>query len=107
MEISKRIIERTNDKSSIIYWPGAVIYHDYSKSLLHYLKKQIRHQKHTKYISENHPDFINFYRSYKPIIKKDEKGLDSITRIKLEIIRRINRHALRPNSIINRVVNYL
>lgn len=107
MEISKRIIERAHDKNAVIYWPGAVIYHDYSKSLLHYLKKQIRHQKHTKYISENHPDFINFFRSYETIIPNDEKELDSITRTKLEIIRIINHHALMPNSIINRVVNCL
>lgn len=107
IEITKRIIERTNDRSSVIYWPGAVIYHDYSKSLLHYLKKQIRHQNHSKYVSTRHPDFINFLRSYKPISTKDERELDSITRIKLDIIRRINRHALKPNSIINRMVNYL
>ena len=107
MEISKRIIEKTNDRDSVIYWPDAVIYHDYSKSLLHYLKKQIRHQVHTKYISENHPDFVTFYRSYKPIIEKDEKELDFITRTKLDMIRRVNERALRPNSIINRIVNYL
>lgn len=107
IEITKRIIERTNDRSSVIYWPGAVIYHDYSKSLLHYLKKQIRHQNHSNYISTRHPDFINFFSSYNPISTKDERDLDSITRTKLHIIRRINRHALRPNSIINRMVNYL
>lgn len=107
MEITKRIIDITKDKNSVVYCPSAVIYHDYSKSLLHYLKKEIRHQNHTKFVSTKHPDFINFFRSYKPISTKDEKDLDSITRTKLDIIRRINRHALMPNSIINRMVNYL
>ena len=107
MEISKRIIEKTNDKNCVIYWPDAVIYHDYSKSLLHFLKKQIRHQKHSKYIHENHPDFITFFRSYKPIIPNEERVLDFVTRTRLDIIRRINRHALRPNSIVNRIVNHL
>lgn len=107
LEISKRILEKTNDENSVIYWPGAVIYHDYSKSLIHYLKKQVRHEKHIEYIAKNHPDFLNFYRSYKPVIIKDERELDYITRRKLDMIRRLHRRALRPNSIINKIINYL
>ncbi len=107
LELSKKIIDKTNDKHSVIYWPDAIIYHDYSKSLLHYLKKQIRHQNHIKYMEDNHPDFLDFYRSYKPVIIKDERELSYITRAKIKLIKKINQHALRPNSVINRIVNHL
>jgi len=107
LELSKKIIDRTKDIHSVIYWPDAIIYHDYSKSLIHYLKKQIRHQDHIKYIEDNHPDFLDFSRSYKPVRIKNEYELSYITRAKIRLIKKINQHALRPNSLINRIVNHL
>lgn len=107
LELSKKIIDKTKNDNSVIYWPDAIIYHDYSKSLLHYLKKQIRHQDHIKYMELKHPDFLDFYRSYKPIKIKDENELSYITRAKIKLIKKISQHALRPNSVINRIVNHL
>jgi len=105
IEISKRIINSTRNKNSIIYYPRAVVSHNYSKSLIHYLRKQIRHEHNFKYMIRNHPDFLDFYQSYKkPSYKKlsvycNYNNFDYITKSKVFFIRKLHRAALKLTSI--------
>ncbi len=102
IEVSKRIIEKLAKRNSIIYYPNAIIYHDYSKSLVHYLKKQIRHENHIKYIMQNYPDFFDFYQSYSSSYNSNDNKLNYMTKSKIFFVRTLRRTALKSNSIINR-----
>lgn len=95
LEISRRIMNITKNQDSIIYYPNAVIYHNYSKSLSHYIKKQIRHRNYGKYIYEEFPDFREFYQSYTRIRKTNVEGLDYITKGKIMFINRLTSLLLR------------
>jgi len=95
LEISRRVINETKNRDSIIYYPNAVIYHNYSKSLSHYIKKQIRHRNYGKYIYEEFPDFREFYRSYTRTLKTNVDSLDYITKGKIMIITRLTAIFLR------------
>ncbi len=98
LEISKRIIAKTMNPNSIIYYPKAIIYHDYSKSLLHFLNKEIRHRNHWKYISKDHLDLIEFYQSYSHNISRSYRDLDCLTKTKIVSIRALCRLVLRLHT---------
>ncbi|OGE19929.1 MAG: hypothetical protein A3J42_02020 [Candidatus Dadabacteria bacterium RIFCSPHIGHO2_12_FULL_53_21] len=98
LEISKRIIAKTMNPNSIIYCPKAIIYHDYSKSLFHFLKKEIRHRNHWKYISKDHSDLIEFYQSYSHNIPRSYRDLDFLTKTKIVLIRALCRLVLRSHT---------
>ena len=102
IELSSRIIQKTKDVGSIIYYPGAVIYHDYSGTLLHYLKKQLRHESHYKYIAENSPGFSDLYASMMEGNKRRKTAanrLDLGTKVKIGLISKISRCLIKLNSI--------
>lgn len=107
LEISKRIIAKSLSKYSIIYCPKAIIYHDYSKSLLHYLKKEIRHARHWKYIHEHHPDFVEFFLSYNPKTNSIDKDLDLITKSKILLIKKMRQIALRSGAHLKSCKSYI
>jgi len=99
LEISKRIINSTRNKNSIIYYPRAIVFHNYSKSLIHYLRKQIRHEYYFKHMIRNHPDFLDFLQSYKKLsINSNYNNLDYITKSKVFFIRKLRRAALKLTS---------
>lgn len=107
LEISNRIFEKTKNRNSIIYYPRAVIHHDYSKSLVHFLNKQIRHQNHLRFIAQNDPAFIDFFTSYESKAKIETRNLGLVARIKLLFIRNISRSVLKLNFIINGMIETL
>lgn len=104
LEISNRIFEKTKNRNSIIYYPHAIIHHDYSKSFGHFLKKQIRHQNHLRFIAKNDHAFIDFFTSYESKAKVEICNLGFIARIKLLFIRNVSRCVLKLNYIINSVI---
>ena len=104
IEISNRIIQKTKDAESIIYYPGAVIYHDYSRTLLHYLKKQLRHENHYKYIVENSPGFSDLYTSMVQRNKKGMKKPNFGTRIQIGLILKMSKCLRMLNSIVKKKV---
>jgi len=101
LEISKRIVEKLARRDSIIYYPNAIIYHDYSKSLIHYLKKQLRHENHKKYILENHPDFLDFNYSYNYVNNRNHKSYDYITKNKMLFVENLSKAILKLQSTVN------
>ncbi len=104
LEISNRIFEKTKNRSSIIYYPHAIIHHDYSKSFAHFLKKQIRHQNHLRFIAKKDLAFIDFFTSYESKTKTETCNLSSITRLKLLFIRNISGGVLKLNFILNSMI---
>ena len=65
VELSFRIIEKFGDRSKLIYYPEAIIYHDYAQSLLDYLEKAFRYKKISMALQRNYPEIIHFMKSYK------------------------------------------
>lgn len=105
IELSNRIIQKTKNAESIIYYPSAVIYHDYSRTLLHYLKKQLRHEKQYEYIVGNHSDYVDLFTSMTQRNKRVKKKLDFTTRIKLGSIFIIRQCFLKLSSITKKKIN--
>jgi GT2 family glycosyltransferase len=64
-ELSCRIVEKFGDRSKLIYYPEAIIYHDYAQSLLDYLEKIFRHEKMLMALRRNYPAIAHFMKSYK------------------------------------------
>ncbi|GAI21283.1 unnamed protein product, partial [marine sediment metagenome] len=85
-EITYRIVGSTGDQSKAIYYPRAVIRHNYARGLIHYLKKQIRHKKYQRLLKKENPELFNFIKSYK-IKKRTPLRLSLIDRIKIRLIK--------------------
>jgi glycosyltransferase involved in cell wall biosynthesis len=95
-EISYRIYKKTGKKDAIYYNPHAVIYHDYSPDLVTYFKKQIRHKKHGRNLKEENPELFKFIKNYQvPKHRQLIKELGYIDRIKLKLIRLVNKLILK------------
>jgi YD repeat-containing protein len=63
-ELSYRIVNHLNDRNRLIYYPGAVIYHDYCASFVKYFRKRKRHLYYQERLTEKFPDFFDFMESY-------------------------------------------
>lgn len=64
-EITYRLIKSGISKEKIIYYPDAVIYHDYISGFIKYVKKKvIRHEKQDDLLLELHPDFPEIWDWY-------------------------------------------
>jgi GT2 family glycosyltransferase len=88
-ELSYRLVQRFGEKRSLIYWPGAVIYHDYASSFKKYLSKTLRGAKMHIYLERLYPDFWEFIESYHPLPEGDIPRPKNLReRIQLAIIRR-------------------
>jgi glycosyltransferase involved in cell wall biosynthesis len=66
VELSYRLVRRFGGRDKLIYWPGAVIYHDYADGLRKYLRKNLRGAKMQVYLEHLYPDFWDFVESYHP-----------------------------------------
>lgn len=71
LELSNRIMCKYRDKNKLIYYPKAIIYHDYADSFLNYLRKQIRHNENKKLVEKN--SFKNFILANEYKLKKNKK----------------------------------
>ena len=95
-ELSYRIVMRYNDKNRVVYYPDAIIYHDYSNSFLKYLKKRLRHAKYRKMLKKRFPNLFKFRSEYN--IRPKKMGRDNlgvIVRLRLEIIRKLTKWILK------------
>jgi GT2 family glycosyltransferase len=63
-ELSYRIVNHLEDRSRLIYYPGAVIYHDYCGSFFKYLKKRKRHSCYINQLTAQYPDLAAFMEAY-------------------------------------------
>ncbi|NIQ06308.1 MAG: glycosyltransferase family 2 protein [Candidatus Korarchaeota archaeon] len=63
--ISYKLIKNTSDKSKIIYYPKAVIYHDPVSGFIPYINKQIKHRKYKKMFWKTYPEIVDLIKYYK------------------------------------------
>lgn len=102
-ELSYRILKRYNDKNSLIYYPDATIYHDYSKSFITYLKKRLRHAKYSKMLQKRFPDIFTFLHEYYPHSKKMGKNnLGVIIKLRLEIIKNLIKYIIKGFNFLEK-----
>lgn len=64
LELTYRIINKYKNKNLLIYYPQAVIYHDYSNTLKKFLIKRLRHRKHSKLIKGEYNKIFKLKESY-------------------------------------------
>ncbi|MFX0134041.1 MAG: glycosyltransferase family 2 protein [Candidatus Hodarchaeota archaeon] len=102
-ELTYRIVMRYNDKNSLVYYPDAIIYHDYSNSFVKYLKKQIRSVKHRKILKKRFPDIFKFRSEYDIHPKKmGENNLSVIIKLKLRMIRKLTNNILKVYNFLEK-----
>ena len=102
LELTYRIVSKYKDKSKLIYYPNAVIYHDYSHNFIKYLKKALRHAKYKDIIEGQFKDIFKLFREYKLSSENSKKDVPSLSlRVKIIMIRKITLFALRVQKILN------
>lgn len=90
LELTYRIVREYQDKNKLIYYPKAVIYHDYSDSFCKYLKKQLRHDKYANFLKYQFPELFQFASGYEirpQKMNKDDRSL--FIRIKLMLMQKL------------------
>jgi len=90
VELTYRIVKRCG-KEKVIYYPKALIYHDYADSLKKYLKKQIRHSLMRQELEKIHPEISKFLNDYGPQSQdnKESKEYSLVHKMKLVAISRL------------------
>lgn len=84
IELSYRIISQCKDKNKLVYYPKAIIYHDYSDTFVKYVKKRLRYDKYEDTLEYHFPDLLKFEREYELSPTKLKKDTPSLfIRIKL------------------------
>ena len=88
LELSYRILGKYRDKNKLIYYPDAIIYHEYSSNFIEFIKKRLRHIKYSKYLKNNYKDIFKFKKNYilNSEIKKDFRDKDIFFRIKFKLL---------------------
>ncbi|MHA1342118.1 MAG: glycosyltransferase family 2 protein [Promethearchaeota archaeon] len=88
LELSYRIISKFKDLNKLIYYPDAIIYHEYSSNLIKFIRKRLRHIKYSKYLMDNYEDIFKFTENYQlsSKIKKDFRNKDIFFRIKFKLL---------------------
>jgi len=102
LELTYRIIKKYKDKSKLIYYPNAVIYHDYSSNFIKYLKKALRHAKYRNKIKAQFKDIYKFFKEYNLVPENSKKDVSSFSlRLKITMINKITVFAVRVQRMIN------
>lgn len=88
LELSYRIISKYKDLNKLIYYPDAIIYHEYSSNLMEFIRKRLRHIKYSKYLKDKYKDIFKFRENYilNSEIKKDFRDKDIFFRIKFKLL---------------------
>ncbi len=81
-ELSYRIVNRFGNHDHLLYWPKAIIYHDYSNHLNKLIRKTVRNARMSTLRQKIYPDIERFIQSYQPFpyaeIPWPEKRIDGI-----------------------------
>ena len=102
LELTYRIISKYKDKSKLIYYPNAVIYHDYSPNFIKYLKKALRHNKYKDVIEGQFTDILKITEGYKLSPKKLKKDSPSLFfKVKMIMIPKLVSFILRAQKLLN------
>lgn len=100
LELTYRILRKYRDKNKLIYYPDAIIYHEYSSNFIEFIKKRLRHIKYSKYLKNNYKDIFKFKENYilNSEIKKDFKDKDIFFRIKFKLLSYIREYTKIKNT---------
>lgn len=91
-ELSYRIVKCFGNPHDLVYWPDAIIYHNYANNLIKYMRKARRDARMSIYIRQMYPDYHAFIESYHPFPAGDiPKARNLWERIELALIRRMIR----------------
>ena len=102
LELTYRIISKYKDKNKLIYYPNAIIYHDYSLNFFKYIKKMIRHNNHKDVVENQFADILKMTEGYKlnaEILKRESPSL--LFRVKMIMIQKIVLSILRIQKLLN------
>ena len=98
-ELSFRIINHFRNKNKLIYFPGAVIYHDFCGSFAKYMRKLKRHVLYKKLLMDAYPGLFDFLKIYElPAGLHANQELSPLTRGRLWVIRKAAAIFLRLNG---------
>jgi GT2 family glycosyltransferase len=89
VEISYRIMKRLKDRSKLIYYPDAVIYHDYASDFKKYIRKTIQQARMTVLTQGLHPEINEYIWSYKFPPGRAPVPETQIDRLRLSFLRRL------------------
>ncbi len=64
VDVSYRLVQMSGDRSSVIYSPLPIIYHDYKSNTFQLLSKLLRHRKNLGRMSQGQTDLGAFLRLY-------------------------------------------
>jgi GT2 family glycosyltransferase len=66
-ELSFRVVQRFGAPKDLIYWPRAVVYHDFSTGIRKYWRKTVRGSDMHVRLEKRNPHFWSFIESYHPL----------------------------------------
>lgn len=104
LELTYRIIKKYQDKNKLIYYPEAIIYHDYSDTFIRYLKKQLRHDMHSNILECQFPELFKFTSEYNIApreLKKEDRSI--FIQMKLTLILKLVSFILLVQHAIKRL----
>ena len=106
LELTYRIISKYKDKNKLIYYPNAIIYHDYSLNFLKYTKKMLRHNNHKDIVEGQYTDILKMTEGYKLSAEKLKKEFPSLLfRVKMIMIPKLVSFILRVQKLLNILVH--
>lgn len=88
LELTYRLVKKYG-KNKVIYYPKAIIYHDFANSLKKYLEKKIRHSFMWETLEKTHPHISEFLHTYSLKGHRKNQKCGIIYRIKLHVIKRL------------------
>jgi GT2 family glycosyltransferase len=79
IELSYRLRQQGFDRDEIVYYPNAVLYHDYATGLFDYLAKQFERRRHEQYLQRHSPAIFEFGSDYEsPVDGPEYDGIDRV-----------------------------
>lgn len=106
LELSYRLAEKYG-RDSIVYYPDAIIYHDYSDSLLKLVKKDLRHHHIKMQLDQKYPQLRAFTRSYKITSTPNKSNPTSFQKFKVLCINAIRLNINRRPIVNNFLYNFI
>lgn len=102
LELTCRIISKYKDRSKLIYYPNAIIYHDYSLNFFKYIKKMLRHSKYKDVVEGQFIDVLKITKGYNLSTEKLKKDSPSLFfRVKMIMIPKLISLILRAQKLLN------
>jgi GT2 family glycosyltransferase len=90
IELTHRLMQAGYRRDQIIYYPDAVIYHDYANSFVEYIRKRTGRNPNLEYLFEHRPEIFEFAASYDPPVTSPElRTRDKVKFLALSGVRRV------------------